>query len=108
MKKPRAHFPDIPAIAWEGPKTDNPLAFRHYNPDEVIDGKSVSDHLRFSIAYWHAFRGTGSDPFGPGTIERPWERQTYDIGVPVAGHFGTEIDEFRQNLARQGGTVGPA
>ena len=73
MKKSRAHFRDIPTIPYEGPKTDNPLAFRFYNPDEIIDGKSLADHLRFSIAYWHAFRGTGSDPFGPGTIIRPWE-----------------------------------
>jgi hypothetical protein len=62
MKTSRAHFPNIPAIAYEGPKSDNALAFRHYNPDEIIDGKSLADHLRFSIAYWHAFRGTGSDP----------------------------------------------
>ncbi len=73
MKKTRAHFSGIPTIAYEGPRTANALAFRHYNPDELVDGKSMSDHLRFSIAYWHAFRGTGSDPFGPGTITRPWE-----------------------------------
>jgi len=75
MKKSRSrsHFPDIPTIAYEGPQTENALAFRHYNPDELIDGRTLSDHLRFSIAYWHAFRGTGSDPFGPGTIVRPWE-----------------------------------
>jgi xylose isomerase len=73
MKKARAHFPKIPTIAYEGPKSANPLAFHHYNPDEVIDGKPMSAHLRFSVAYWHAFRGTGADPFGPGTIQRPWE-----------------------------------
>ena len=81
MKKPRAHFADIPTIAYEGPKTENALAFRHYNPDEVIDGKSMADHLRFSIAYWHAFRGTGSDPFGPGTIIRPWENGKDSVSV---------------------------
>ena len=74
MKKSRAHFPRIPIIAYEGPCTANALAFRHYNPDEVIDGQTLSAHLRFSVAYWHAFRGTGSDPFGPGTIQRPWEK----------------------------------
>jgi xylose isomerase len=73
MKKARAHFPTVPVIPYEGPGTDNPLAFRHYNPDEVIEGRTMAEHLRFSIAYWHAFRGTGSDPFGPGTIVRPWE-----------------------------------
>jgi xylose isomerase len=81
MKKSRAHFPNIPAIAYEGPKSDNALAFRHYNPDEIIDGKSLAEHLRFSIAYWHSFRGTGSDPFGPGTIVRPWESGKDPVSV---------------------------
>ena len=81
MKKARAHFPKIKAIAYEGPKSTNPLAFHHYNPDEVVDGKTVSAHLRFSIAYWHSFRGVGSDPFGPGTIVRPWEKGTDAISV---------------------------
>lgn len=70
----KSHFSTVPSIAYEGPDSDNPLAFRHYNPDEIIDGKTVSDHMRFSIAYWHSFRGTGSDPFGPGTILRSWEQ----------------------------------
>ncbi|RFC51571.1 MAG: xylose isomerase [Verrucomicrobia bacterium] len=81
MKKARAHFPKIKAIAYEGPKSTNPLAFHHYNPDEVIDGKTQSAHLRFSIAYWHSFRGVGSDPFGPGTIVRPWEKGTDAISI---------------------------
>jgi xylose isomerase len=70
--KTRSLIP-VPKIAFEGPGTANPLAFRHYNPDEVVDGRPLSEHLRFSVAYWHAFRGTGGDPFGPGTIRRPWE-----------------------------------
>jgi len=73
MKKAKSHFPKIRQIAYEGPKTENPLAFKHYNPDEVIDGRTMAEHLRFSIAYWHSFRGVGGDPFGPGTIVRPWE-----------------------------------
>jgi len=81
MKKARAHFPTVPVIPYEGPGTDNPLAFRHYNPDEVIDGRTMADHLRFSIAYWHAFRGVGADPFGPGTIVRPWEAGRDPVGV---------------------------
>jgi xylose isomerase len=72
-KKSKAFFPRIRAIQHEGPGTDNPLAFRHYNPDEVIDGKTMSEHLRFGIAYWHTFRGAGVDIFGAGTINRPWE-----------------------------------
>lgn len=81
MKKARAHFPGIKAIAYEGPQTNDPLAFRHYDPAEIIDGKSMAEHLRFSVAYWHSFRGTGSDPFGPGTIERPWEKGRDPISV---------------------------
>ena len=73
MAKSRTSFPGIPTIAYEGPSSPNALAFRHYNPDEIIDGRTMSEHMRFSIAYWHSFRGTGSDPFGPGTIVRPWE-----------------------------------
>jgi xylose isomerase len=81
MKKARSHFPKIKAIAYEGPKSTNPLAFHHYNPDELVDGKTQSAHLRFSIAYWHSFRGVGSDPFGPGTIVRPWEKGTDALSI---------------------------
>ncbi|MBP7141727.1 MAG: xylose isomerase [Opitutaceae bacterium] len=77
----KSHFTNIQAIAYEGPDSDNPLAFHHYNPDEVIDGKTVRDHMRFSIAYWHSFRGTGSDPFGPGTMLRPWESGKDPVSV---------------------------
>ncbi|HWB08705.1 MAG TPA: xylose isomerase [Pirellulales bacterium] len=66
-------FPEVTKIPFEGPKSKSPLAFRHYNPDEVVEGKPMKDHFRFSVAYWHTFRGTGSDPFGPGTMLRPWE-----------------------------------
>ena len=81
MKKSRPHFPKIRRIAYEGPSSVNPLAFRHYNPTEVIDGRSLKDHLRFSVAYWHAFRGTGGDPFGPGTIVRPWEQGRDPVSI---------------------------
>lgn len=81
MKKSPVHFPKISQIAYEGPKSENPLSFRHYNPDELFDGKPLSEHMRFSIAYWHAFRGVGSDPFGPGTIVRPWEKGKDAISV---------------------------
>jgi xylose isomerase len=82
MKRPTSHFPKIPPIAYEGPTSKNPLAFRHYHPEEIIDGKSLKDHLRFSIAYWHSFRGIGADPFGlDGTISRPWERGRDPLSV---------------------------
>jgi xylose isomerase len=66
-------FPNVQKIAFEGPDSKNPLAFRHYDENEVVDGKKMKDHLRFSVAYWHTMRGTGADPFGPGTMLRPWE-----------------------------------
>lgn len=66
-------FPEISKIQYEGPDSDNPLAFRWYNPDEVIEGKTMKDHLRFTVVYWHTFRGTGSDPFGSDTMLRPWD-----------------------------------
>lgn len=81
MKKSKSFFPGLGPIAYEGPRSENALAFKHYNPEEVIDGKTMKEHLRFSIAYWHAFRGVGSDPFGPGTIVRPWESGKDAISV---------------------------
>lgn len=66
-------FPDVEKIEYEGPESKNPLAFRWYNPDEVVEGVTMRDHFRFSVVYWHTFRGTGADPFGPGTAVRPWD-----------------------------------
>ncbi len=74
-----AYFPDVAKIEFEGPSTDNPLAFRHYNPDEVVDGKTMRELLRFSVCYWHTFRGTGVDPFGSPTMQRPWEDGTDSV-----------------------------
>ena len=66
-------FPEVGKIRYEGPDSRNPLAFRWYNEDEVVEGKTMRDHFRFSVVYWHTFRGTGSDPFGSATMLRPWE-----------------------------------
>ena len=68
-----AFFPEIQKLRYEGPDSANPFGFRHYNPDEVVEGKPMREHFRFAVAYWHTFRGTGSDPFGPGCALRPWE-----------------------------------
>jgi xylose isomerase len=65
-------FKGIPQIKYEGPASKNEFAFRHYNPDEVILGKRMEDHLRFAVAYWHSFAWPGGDPFGGQTFERPW------------------------------------
>ncbi len=74
-----AFFPEVSKIRYEGPDSTNPLAFRHYNPDEIVEGKTMKDHLRFAVCYWHTFRGTGSDPFGPGCAVRPWEDGTDSV-----------------------------
>jgi len=66
-------FPDISKIPFEGPDSKNPLAFRVYDENELVEGKTMKEQLRFSVAYWHTMRGTGADPFGPGTMIRPWE-----------------------------------
>jgi xylose isomerase len=65
-------FQGLPQIQYEGPQTDNEFAFRHYNPDERVMGKSLKEHLRFAVAYWHSFAWEGGDPFGGRTFERPW------------------------------------
>jgi xylose isomerase len=66
-------FPEVQKIVFEGPLSKNPLAFKHYDANASVEGRSMREHLRFSVAYWHTLRGTGSDPFGPGTMARPWE-----------------------------------
>ena len=80
-------FPDIPKIQYEGADSKNPLAFKHYNPDEVVGGKTMREQLKFSVAYWHAMRNPLSDPFGGGTAQRPWDD-------------GTDSIENAQNRAR--------
>jgi len=65
-------FPGIKKIKFEGPKSKNPLAFKYYDPDKMVGGKKMKDHLRFAIAYWHSFCGDGSDPFGAATHIFPW------------------------------------
>ncbi len=67
-------FPGIQPIKYEGPDSKNPLAFKHYNPKEKVGKKTMAEHLRFAVCYWHTFKGTGSDPFGPGTILRDYNR----------------------------------
>lgn len=71
-----AFFPDVPKIQFEGPKTKNRLAFRHYNESEVVEGKTMKELLRFSVCYWHTFCGNGSDPFGSATLDRPWNNNS--------------------------------
>ncbi|MBV1903715.1 MAG: xylose isomerase [Marinosulfonomonas sp.] len=65
-------FKSIGTIQYEGPDSENEFAFRSYNPDEIVMGKAMEDHLRFAVAYWHSFAWEGGDPFGGATFERPW------------------------------------
>jgi len=80
MNNTKSAFPQINKIACEGPRSRNPLVFKHYNADEIVAGKTMRDHLRFAVVYWHTFRGTGSDPFGPGTALRPWDDGSNSVG----------------------------
>jgi xylose isomerase len=70
----KEYFKGIPKIAFEGKASDNPLAFKYYNPDQVVAGKTMREHFKFAIAYWHSFCGQGSDPFGAGTQNFPWDQ----------------------------------
>ena len=68
-----AYFPKIKKIKYEGPNSKNPLSFKWYDENEIVAGKTMRDHLRFSVVYWHTFRNPLSDPFGVGTAFRPWD-----------------------------------
>ncbi|MFO7700518.1 MAG: xylose isomerase, partial [Acidimicrobiia bacterium] len=65
-------FGDVHKVRFEGPGTDNPYAFRYYNPERVVLDKTMTEHLRMAVCYWHSFNWPGSDVFGSGTLDRPW------------------------------------
>ncbi|HWE40512.1 MAG TPA: xylose isomerase [Isosphaeraceae bacterium] len=79
-------FPDVPKITFGGPDSKDPLEFKHYDPDEVVGGKTMREHLRFSVVYWHTFANPLADPFGVGTAVRPW-----DDGTP-------SLDNYRRRV----------
>jgi xylose isomerase len=70
------YFTGINKIPFEGSESDNPFAFKYYNPDQIVAGKTMRDHFKFAIAYWHSFCGQGTDPFGSGTQNFPWDKAT--------------------------------
>ena len=72
-------YGDIQPIRYEGPNSASPLAYRHYDPNEVVLGKRMEDHLRFAVAYWHSFTWPGGDPFGGQTFQRPWFGDTMEL-----------------------------
>ncbi|OYD08785.1 xylose isomerase [Paludifilum halophilum] len=88
-------FKTVGPIHYEGSQSDNPLAFKHYNPDETVGDRKMKDHLRFAVAYWHTFTGDGSDPFGRGTMRRPWDRYS---GMDLAKKRVEAAFEFFEKL----------
>ena len=75
----REYFKGIGTIQFEGKESDNPMAFKYYNPDKIVAGKTMREHFKFAIAYWHTFCGTGADPFGPGTQNFAWDKSNDPI-----------------------------
>lgn len=71
-----SYFSNVDKVKYEGVKSDNPFAFRHYNPEEEVLGKTMKEHLRFAVAYWHTITEDGGDPFGTGTAIRNWDGDT--------------------------------
>jgi xylose isomerase len=95
-KGKKEYFKGIGRIRYEGPRTDNPLAFRWYDPDKKIGGKTMKEHLRFACAYWHSFCNTGSDPFGGPTHVFPWNQKADPVArakdkMDAAFEFITKI-----------------
>ncbi len=78
------YFSNVKSIKYEGKGSDNPLAFKFYNADEVVAGKTMKEHLRFAVAYWHTFQATGTDPFGVGTALRPWSNISDPMDLALA------------------------
>jgi len=90
-------FKGIGEVKYEGLQSDNPLAYRWYNADKVVRGKSMKDHLKFAVAYWHSFNANGSDPFGAPTLSFPWDKKTDPIErakdkMDAAFEFITKMD----------------
>lgn len=76
----KEYFKEIGKIQFEGRDSDNPLAFKFYDENQVVAGKTMKEHFRFAVAYWHTLCGTGGDPFGPGTKEFPWSASSDVLG----------------------------
>lgn len=103
-------FQGIPQVKFEGEASTNEFAFRHYNPDEIIMGKRMEDHMRFAVAYWHSFAWPGGDPFGGQTFERPWFGDTMalakmkaDVAFEMFDILGAPFYAFHDADARPEG-----
>ncbi|AQY52214.1 xylose isomerase [Listeria weihenstephanensis] len=91
-----SYFPNVKKVQYEGAESDNPFAFRHYNPEEIVLGKPMKEHLRFAVAYWHTLTQDGSDPFGQATNQRTWltndPLETAKNRVEAGFEFFTKLD----------------
>jgi len=111
----REYFSGVEKILYEGSDSINPLAFKYYDEKQVVAGKSMKDHFRFAVAYWHTFCGTGNDPFGPGTKVFPWDAaddpiQAAQDKLDAAFEFITKLGVpfycfHDRDLAPEGSTV---
>lgn len=110
------YFPEIKkAVRYEGTNSDNPLAFRYYNPKAKAGKKTMAEHLKFAVCYWHTFKGTGADPFGGGTYTRPWDqgtdrmdvaRRTMDACFEFISKLGVNYWCFHdRDIAPEGATI---
>ncbi len=110
------YFPEVKnRIGYEGPGSTNPLAFKRYDPKAKVGGKTMAQHLKFAVCYWHTFKGTGSDPFGGGVYDRPWNRggdaltvahHTMDAAFEFISKLGVEYWCFHdRDLAPEGATI---
>ena len=76
------YFPEVKTrVKYEGPKSDNPLAFKYYNARKKVGSKTMEQHLKFAVSYWHTFKGTGADPFGGGVYDRLWDQGSDPMDV---------------------------
>ncbi|MGB0316464.1 MAG: xylose isomerase [Flavobacteriaceae bacterium] len=75
----KEYYKGVGSIQFEGKASDNPFAYKYYNPDQIVAGKTMRDHFKFAIAYWHSLCGQGGDPFGPGTQQFPWDASSDPI-----------------------------
>ena len=111
-----SYFDGIAPAQFKGPVSDDPLAFRHYDPDEIVLGKRLEDHLRFAICYWHNFVWPGNDPFGGQTFERPWfgdtmaaARAKADVAFEMFANLGAPFFCFHdRDAAPEGASLAEA
>jgi len=114
FKGNKEYFPGIDQIKYEGPDSKNPMAFKWYDPNQVVLGKSMKEYLRFAVAYWHTFCGDGGDPFGPGTQIFPWvgasdpmtaAKEKMDAAFEFISKLGVPYYCFHDTDVVGGGTV---